>query len=184
MPLAAPSTLTKKLSRPVLIGTSLETGMFKNFALSLMSLPIGAGYAYPAILDENGYPTSTPSSNIYGIIKFPSNLGASTQMVLKWSGTATIQLARGAPGFSVISGSNFVSGGTSYNLTVTGTNARVVFSFASSSPQQVTFNFMAGGKFIGLSNVVLCRLRTKQPSIRRRLQNRCLAMTMLLSINP
>src|SRR5437764_1157275 len=51
IPLAAP---TKALTRPVLIGTSLETGLFKNFACSLSVLKSSPGYAYPAILDENG----------------------------------------------------------------------------------------------------------------------------------
>lgn len=152
------TTTSSTIKRPVLIGTMIESGMFKNLALSLISLQSAAGYAYPAILDENGYPTSTPQYNIYGIIKMPSNITPSTQMVLKWTGTGTIQLARGAPGFTVISGTSFAPTSAAYSLTVTGTNARVVFSFATSVPNSVTFNFLAGQTFQGLGKVVLCKL--------------------------
>lgn len=148
----------------LLIGTAIETGMFKNLALSLISLQSAPGYAYPAILDANGYPTSTPAYNIFGTVGIPSTVSSSDQMVLKFSGTGAIQLARGAPGFNVVSGSNFVSGGIAYSLTVVGTNARVVFTFASSAPTILTFNFLAGGKFANLSNVVLCRL-VDEPAI-------------------
>ncbi len=151
---ASPSAGTKNL----VIGATLEPGMFKNFALTLASLQSSAGYAYPAILDANGYPTATPVYNIYGLVKFPSNFVTSNQMVLKWNGTGAIQLGRGAPGFSVVSGGNFVSGGTGNNLTVVGTNPRVVFTFASSVPASVSFAFVAGGKYLGMSNVVLCKL--------------------------
>ncbi|MEH2515743.1 hypothetical protein V1279_001316 [Bradyrhizobium sp. AZCC 1610] len=132
--------------------------MFKNLALTLGSLQSTPGYAYPAILDVNGYPTATPTNNIYGIVKFPSNFIVSNQMVLKWKGTGTIQLGRGSPGFSIISGENFVSGGTGFNLKVVGTNPRVVFTFVSSVPASVSFSFVAGEKFSGMSNVVLCKL--------------------------
>jgi hypothetical protein len=146
------------LGKRTLLGTAIETGMFKNLALTLTDYQSAAGYAYPAILDENGYPTSIPIASIYGLVQLPSNLTPSTQLVLKWTGLGTIQLGRGAPGFSLISGSSFVTGGTSFNLTVAGTNARVVFSFVGSVPTSVALGFVAGAKFAGLSNVVLCRL--------------------------
>lgn len=152
------ATTSSTIKRPILIGTTIESGIFKNLALSLISLQSTAGYAYPAILDENGYPTSTPQYNIYGVIKIPSNITPSTRMVLKWTGAGTIQLARGAPGFTVVAGSPFVSGSAAYNLTATGTNARVVFSFATSVPSTVSFIFPAGKTFQNLANVVLCRL--------------------------
>lgn len=165
---AAPTTLASRPSaspvvspvkrRPTLLGSSLDVGMFKNLALSLISLQSGAGYAYPSILDQNGFPTSTPASNIYGLVKFPSNISASTQMVLKWSGTGSVQLGRGAPGFTVVSGKNFVSGGADYNLNVVGSNARVVFTFRTSVPSSVSLSFLAGGKFSGFGSFVLCRL--------------------------
>lgn len=157
-------TSTPNTVNRLLIGTAIESGMFKNLALSLISLQSAPGYAYPAILDANGYPTSTPTYNIFGTIGIPSTVSSSDQMVLKFSGTAAIQLARGAPGFTIVSGSNVVSGDASYNLTVVGTNARVVFTFANFVPNGLTFNFLAGGKFANLSNVVLCRL-VDEPAI-------------------
>ncbi|MBR0697779.1 hypothetical protein [Bradyrhizobium lablabi] len=132
--------------------------MFKNLALSLISLQSATGYAYPGILDENGYPKSTPAANVFGEIQFASNLTPATPMLLKWTGTGSITLGRGAPGFSITSGSNFLSGGTDFNLNVVGTNVRVVFNFRTSVPSSVSFSFVAGGKFSNLSNVVLCRL--------------------------
>lgn len=141
-----------------LIGMALESGIFKNLALSLSDYKSSPGYAYPAILDENNYPTATPSASIAGSIKLPSNLAPSTPMVLKWSGTASIQIMRGAPGFNVTSGANYVSGATAFNLTVVGTNARIEFTFAGATPGKILFCFLAGGKFSGLSNVVLCKL--------------------------
>lgn len=154
---AAAAAVSK--TRPTVLGTSLyDAGIFKNYARSLMSLQSAAGYAYPSILDENGYPTATPAYNIFGTVNFPSNILPSTQMVLKWSGTGAVQLGRGAPGFTIISGATFVSGGASFNLSAVGTNARVVFTFQTSIPSSITFAFMAGGKFSGLANLVLCKL--------------------------
>ncbi len=153
-----------KPTNRVLIGSAFEPGMFKNLARSLISIQSSPGYAFPAVLDGNGYPTTSPAHNIFGEIGIPSTIGASTQMVLKFSGTGAIELARGAPGFTVVSGANFVSGGTSYNLTVQGTNVRVVFQFASTVPAHLTFVFLAGGKFASLSNVVLCTL-ANEPAV-------------------
>jgi len=152
------SVSAKSPTGGVLIGTSIEEGMFKNLARNLFEYKSSPGYAFPAIFDENNYPTSTPAATIGSTIKLPTNLAPATPMVLKWSGLATIQMMRGAPGFVVTSGSNFVSGGTDFNLTAVGTNGRVVFAFAGATPSQVTFGFPAGAKYSGLSNVVLCRL--------------------------
>jgi len=152
------STTPTKSTAQLLIGVAIEPGIFKNFAQTLMSFQSAAGYAYPAILDANGYPTATPVYNIFGLVKFPSNIAPSTQMVLKWTGTGSVQLGRGAPGFTLVAGANFVTGSTSFNLNVSGSNPRVVFTFMSSIPAAVSFAFMAGGKFAGMSNLVLCRL--------------------------
>ncbi|QND70436.1 hypothetical protein [Tardiphaga robiniae] len=142
----------------LLIGSAVEAGMFKNLAKSLGSIQSAPGYAYPAVLDENGYPKSSPTSNIFGNIQHSSTMTASTQMVLKWTGTGSVQLARGAPGFTIVSGSNFVAGSAAYNLTVTGTNPRVVFTFNGAVPGGIAFYFLAGAQFAGMGNLVYCRL--------------------------
>lgn len=152
------SMTAAKTVNQTLIGTSIEPGMFKNLALSLISLQSISGYAYPAILDGNGYPTSTPPYNIAGEVGIPGNILVSDQMVLKFSGTGAFQLGRGAPGFTVVSGANFVSGGSNFNLSVVGTNARVVFAFAGSVPSRISLSFLAGARFSGMSNLVLCKL--------------------------
>jgi hypothetical protein len=152
------STSTSTTGNGLLIGSSIEAGMFKNLVRSLANVQSNAGYAYPAILDVNGYPKSSPTYNIFGIIPQPSTLTASTQMVLKWTGTGSVQLARGAPGFNVVSGSQFVSGSAAYNLTVTGSNPRVVFTFNGAVPASVSFYFLAGAQFSGMGGLVYCRL--------------------------
>jgi hypothetical protein len=154
----AVATSTSTTGNGLLIGAGMEPGMFKNLARSLAWVQSNAGYAYPAILDVNGYPKSSPTYNIFGLISHPSTLTASTQMVLKWTGTGSIQLASGAPGFTVVSGSQFVSGSAAYNLTVNGSNPRVVFTFNGTVPAAVTFMFLAGAQFSGMGGLVYCRL--------------------------
>lgn len=141
----------------LLIGSSIEGGMFKNLCQSLVSLQSKPGYAYPAILDENGYPKSTPTYNIFGVVPHPSMLTNSTQMVLKWTGTGTVQLAAGAPGFTIVSGSQFVLGSAAYSLTVTGTNPRVVFTYNGTVPPTVPMYFLAGAQYSGMAGLVYCR---------------------------
>ncbi|WP_156927777.1 hypothetical protein [Bradyrhizobium sp. Tv2a-2] len=155
---AKSNVVTAVTTNSVVLGTAIEGGMFKNIALSLNSLQSASGYAYPAILDGNGYPTATPTYNIFGLVNFPSTLLPTDQIVVKFNGTGTIQLARGAPGFTIVSGGTFVSGSPSFNLTISGTNPRVVFQFNSSVSSSVTFNFLAGSKFSGMSSLVICKL--------------------------
>jgi hypothetical protein len=150
----APAAATNR----IVIGASPEAGMFKNLAMTLSSFASSNGYAFPALLDNNGYPTSTPANGIYTVFSIPSTINVSDQIVVKFSGTGSIMLARGAPGFTIVSGNNFVSGATSYNLSVVGTDARVVFRFATSVSASLTFAFPAGGKFANMSNLVICKL--------------------------
>lgn len=65
-----------------------------------------------------------------------------------------------ALGFTdVAASSGSVVGGTAFNLTMTGTNPRVVFRLGAPIPAgSVTVNFLAGGTFSGCSNMVLCKL--------------------------
>ncbi len=142
----------------LLIGTTIEPGVFKNLVPSLDSFQSNAGYDYPAILDANGYPKATPRYNIFGRIGIPSKIKPSDKMVLKFKGTGTVQLMRGSPGFVVIFGSGYLIGDTGFNLTLTGKNARVVFTFNGSVPESVMFVFPGGAHFSGMNSAVLCRL--------------------------
>src|SRR6516225_3565560 len=48
--------------------------VFKNFMKQLASTQaFGGTYAWPAILDTNGYPVSTPSTTYAGAVQLPNN---------------------------------------------------------------------------------------------------------------
>ena len=114
-------------------------------------------YAYPGVLDTNGYPTSAPASSISGTILLPVNY--SGHWVLKWTGTGRLRLDRGSPGFTVISDvGSAVQGSTAFNLDVSGTNVRVVFDFTTSAASSVATNLLSTGTFSGMGNLVLCRI--------------------------
>jgi hypothetical protein len=157
VPLAAPIKAADTSNR-IVIGASPEPGMFKNLAMTFGTFSSASGYPFPALLNNDGYPTKTPTSDLYCSFALPSTISVSDQLVLKFAGTGSIMLARGAPGFKVVSGNSFVSGGTDYNLSVVGTNARVVFEFATSVPGKLTFIFRAGGKFVDMSRLIVCKL--------------------------
>lgn len=145
-----------------LIGLTVEPGMFKNFALAITSYQSGGGYAFPADFNSDGYPKNgtTPASNVFGIIRFPSNLAQSEQLVLKWrSGTGRVQLSRGSPGFtSVTATTGSIIGSTVSNLVLDGTAARCVFNFDTSVPTSINLSFNAGVAYSGdFAGVVLCR---------------------------
>ena len=142
----------------LLIGSGVETGMFKNLIYSLASIQSTSGYAFPAILDEYGYPKSSPSYNIFGSLNNPSSVTSTTQMVLKWTGTGSVQLARGAPGFTIVSGAKSVAGTAAYNLTVTGTNPRVVFTYNGAAPSVIALYFLAGAQYAGMGKLIYCKL--------------------------
>lgn len=129
-----------------------------NFVKGMQSFQSPGGAAFPGILSADNYPTSSPSNNIFGTVSMPVSYGTG-QLVIKWTGTADIQLTRGSPGFTVISDpGSVVNGGTGFNLRVTGTNGRVVFTFATSMPASVDLDFLAGGTFSGFSGLIICRI--------------------------
>ena len=149
-------------SGDMLLGQTFEPGMFKNMALSLGSLQSGSGYAFPADFNSDGYPKNgtTPTANVFGTVKFASNLAQSELMVLKWrSGTGRIQLGRGSPGFTnVTATTGSIIGGVTNNLILDGTAARCTFQFATSVPTSVTLAFLASITYSGdFSGLVLCR---------------------------
>lgn len=145
----------------------VEGGQFKNWIKSGLSLGSGAGVAFPALLTADNYPTNgaTLASNIFISVPVPQNVLTSDDLVLKCTNVGgaaggDIQIARGAPGFdNVVVSSGTQVGGAGFNLTMKGTNPRVVFRFATSVPTgNVTVNFLAGGTFSGCSNLVWCKL--------------------------
>lgn len=142
------------------INTTIERGMFKNLALTVEGYQSFTSYNYAPVLTPNGYPKNgTLGTSISGTLPFPSNLVTSDQMVLKWTGTGTIFLGRGAPGFTIVSDTGgWVSGSAAFNMTVAGANPRVVFTFTTSVPESVQFNFVSGETYTNMAGLVLCKL--------------------------
>ena len=125
---------------------------FLNFLKATAGPQSAAGYNYPPLLDTNGYPTSSPTFNVFGVLELPSSYVG--RWVLKWPGPGSLQVARGV---TVHDGASFVVGGTASNLTVTGTDVRVEFTFLT-PPSTATINFLGGATFSSMSGAVLCRL--------------------------
>jgi hypothetical protein len=132
--------------------------MFKNLAMTLESFNSTNGYAFPSVLDDNGYPRHSPTYDLYCQFAVPGTIRASDTLLVKFSGTGALMLARGVPGFSVVSGGRFVVGGTNYNLSIAGTNVRVAFRFVGSVPARLTFSFPARSRFSSMSELVICKL--------------------------
>jgi hypothetical protein len=154
-----------------LIGMTMGNGMFKNLATGGSNLFTGtSGYAFPADINADGYPKNTASlgGQIARILKLPTFITSSTVMVLRWSGVATraggaIWIARGAPGFTIVSDpGGVVVGATATNLFVSGTNGRITFTFngpVTDLPSgNISISFVGGSVFTNIANLILCRL--------------------------
>ena len=92
-----------------------------------------------------------------------SNLGSGTGgtgtyvVSISQERVSATMFALGYTNIAASSGSTV--GGLAFNLTMTGTNPRVVFRWGSPVPTgNVTFNFMTGGIFSGCSKLVICKL--------------------------
>jgi hypothetical protein len=104
---------------------------------------------FPSILDADGYPTADPDQAILYSVRLPAHAG---NWVFRFQGTGRARIDR--PG-TVSTGGGFVTGATTSNINVTGTNARIVFTFTS-TPTTLSFYWFSSGTFSGLSNAVLC----------------------------
>jgi hypothetical protein len=133
-------------------GFDRDSLSFINLLKNWSSTPT-TGDNYPADLNADGYPTQAPSTSISGTINpFPTNFTG--QLVLKWTGTGTIQIERPV---TVVSGAEFVSGGTGTRLIATGANGRIVFTI-DSVPSSLTVIFPSGQTHTNMSGAVLCRV--------------------------
>lgn len=155
------ASLIQGVSGKSLIGMTPEPGMLKNLMLSTDSLQTSGGYAFPADFTTDGYPKNgvTPAASVFSQITMPSNLLQSELMVLKFrQGTGQVTLGIGAPGatdVNVTAGS--IVGGTSFNITLSGTAARVEFRFATAVPSSVSLSFDSAAFSGNFSGLVLCR---------------------------
>lgn len=137
-----------------------DLAMFRNFALNTESL--SGPFAFPSILDVNGYPQGTLSSSMGCVIPFPSNVTTGTSLTLAWSGTATnsggtsIGVQGGFTGFNVTSSTNAgqATGATSV-LNLFGTNGKIVFNFTGAQ-QSNAISVSFSGTFAGFGGFIFC----------------------------
>lgn len=130
---------------------------FINLMLTAGGFTSPAGFAFPAVLNADGYPVSPAlPQDIGGVIAIPASFtDSSTHWVLEWSGKMGTS-ARPAFQFMLSNGvkeigtSGCVSGSTSYNLTVFGTNCQIEFVFnGPHTGGTIPFRFLAGAAFDG-----------------------------------
>lgn len=117
---------------------------------------------FPTWLDANGYPLANPAGRAVNIScgQVPVPLSWTGNYILGWAGKGEFVLDRGAPGYTIISGSGFVSGGTGFSIIALGTNGRIVFKPTTSAISNIPFYFVTAtaGAFDGtLSGLYLCR---------------------------
>ena len=110
-------------------------------------------YAYPSILDSNGYPQSTPSTMIYCVVS-PLAMPDNPTMVMKFSGAMNVAIT-GAFTVSSDPGS-CVQGSTAFSLNLKGTNCRVEFTFTT-AVAGFNVQFLTTGTYTSPSNLVVVR---------------------------
>lgn len=139
---------------------NIATGVPINYLKLVQNQKVNAGgYAYPSILDNNGYPLSTPSSQIAETLELQRDVsGYVGAWVFGWTGKLggyNINLSNGA-GITVTTGGSFVST-SAFNEAFSGTNGRVVFTF-NGNDSAITMQWLMTGIYDGtLSGMYLCR---------------------------
>lgn len=131
--------------RAVVNVSSIDFGSYPCINFMKTAVFSSAANAFPASIDADGYPTSAPSSNITYSIKLPA--GYSGSWIIDWTGQVAtggavgMQLDGGgaSPRFTEIGTSGFVVG-VNFQLQLTGTNGRAVFTINDPS-QNTTINF-------------------------------------------
>lgn len=136
---------------------------FKNFMKSLTSTSnsiSGGTYAYPAIFDTNGYPSSTPTSTYAGVVQLPNNYTGN--WTIYGTGQCDLLLQCGVTVTLVANPNGYGSAaGTTLRITASAvTSWSVTFSLSGLSgyQTQVQVQFLGGaGSFSGFTNLALCR---------------------------
>jgi len=161
-----------------LIGGFDENGQsfaFINFLKLANNQQTRGGYAYPGILDNNGYPTSAPSTAITMSFVIPLGSIYSGNYVLKQRGVSRFNVLRAPTGtwgninittpgtsFRVVSdyNSNVISNSRT-NITVAGANPRVVFTLNglpnTGNGNTLAFTFLTTGPVYTTPDIVFCR---------------------------
>lgn len=168
------------LGTPAVTGKALMGGFDNSgpsYAFANLMKMVGAltadtaGYAFPAVLDSNGYPNNAPSNSLPSNLRSPAiNIPAawgSQSLVFKFSGTGFIYLQNGAGtnlfynfgSYTVTATSGLVDSSTANFIKISGTDVRLVFNFTSApDPTSNYITLFPIGTYIGMGNLVLCRL--------------------------
>jgi|HubBroStandDraft_4_1064222.scaffolds.fasta_scaffold00045_7 hypothetical protein len=138
---------------------------FINVLLCSLSQTSSGGFAYPGVLDANGYPNNGTVSNsiTYSVPITPNYAGTSWN--IDWSGTCGassgaygMQISGGGaanPRFTVTAGSSFVSGSTASNINLYGQNGLVTFTMNANAGVPLTFTWVANATFTNCTSVRL-----------------------------
>lgn len=118
---------------------------FRNFVKVMVQNPAPT-FAWPAILNNDGYPQSTPSALVSHQITIPSTTSVySGNWVIKWTGTAGasgrsgMRLTPGSGSLTLVSDpGSCVQANNAAGMFFTGTDCRVVFTPPAA---QTSFNF-------------------------------------------
>lgn len=172
LPVKTPLIAAEAPDVPLRKGPVLVLGFFNGGEFPFINLMLTAGglsspgnFAFPSVLNSNGYPVTTSlQQNISGELAIPGRYtDSSTHWVLEWTGT---QGTRAFPGFQLIlstgvtevGSSGCVSGTTRYDLTVFGTNCKIEFTFNGPHAKTIGFRFLSGASFDGsLGNLAFYR---------------------------
>lgn len=147
------------VSRPVgmnLSAVSGGEGVFINNLKNCGSLSSTAGYAFPLILNDDGYPTSVPMNTLTcSVSAMPA--ADNPEWTVGWSGTLKINL-QGPSGTTIINADPglCVVSNTSGNLTLGGTNCTVRFTYAS-APNSLGVQFPSSGTYTSPSGLYMVR---------------------------
>ena len=147
---------------------------FINFLKNGTSLAAGS-YAYPSILDNNGYPTVAPTTAITMNVVIPLNSTYSGNYVLKQRGVSTsnvpgsptgtwgnVRLTTPGTTFTVVSDYNSnVTSNSGTNITVSGANPRVVLTLNglpnTGNGNTLVLSFLTTGGTYTTPDIVFCR---------------------------
>jgi hypothetical protein len=147
-------------------------GAFNNFARNLQNLA-STQTGFPTALDVNQYPNnyaSTPAGSLTApistVFQLPSDITTSTQMVVRWTGTAGgggFGMNIGSPGFTIVSdpGNCANVAHLGFALVLTGISGRVVFTFGQVTGFQTSgcpFAWNSGSTYSGFGGLIICRL--------------------------
>lgn len=147
--------------KAILDGFNTSSYPFKNFIKGMGSISASGGYAYPANLDANGYPTVGSVTTQFGGT-FPKPSTYTGNWRVEWDGKCKIQFAPSQSpntGFTVISDpGGSVSGSTAFNLNITASGSNFVDVTFNGVGTTVGLNFMTGGDFTGFGNLRMYRI--------------------------